>query len=124
MIIVMKAKALLEELQEVLDTIKDFWYQPYIIYGAERTVIGALGSERGKDKLLALETLPGVERVVPILQPYKLARREVKREKSGIVIDNTSVVMRLWLLPVRVPLKASSRLWKQLKRLKKPVQQY
>ena len=88
MIIVMKAKALPEELQEVLDTIKEFGFQPHIIYGTERTVIGAVGSERGKDKLLALETLPGVEKVVPILQPYKLASREVKRDKSVVSIDN------------------------------------
>ncbi|MCX5897659.1 MAG: 3-deoxy-7-phosphoheptulonate synthase, partial [Proteobacteria bacterium] len=66
MIIVMKAKASEKELQEVLNTIKEFGYQPHPIYGTERTVIGAVGSERGKEKLQALEMLPGVEKVVPI----------------------------------------------------------
>ena len=89
MIIVMKAKASEKELQEVLDTIKEFGYQPHPIYGTERTVIGAVGSERGKEKLQALEMLPGVEKVVPILQPYKLASREVKPEKSVIAISDT-----------------------------------
>jgi 3-deoxy-7-phosphoheptulonate synthase len=89
MIIVMKAKATGEELQEVLNTIKEFGYQPHPIYGTERTVIGAVGSERGKEKLQALEMLPGVEKVVPILQPYKLASREVKPEKSVIAINDT-----------------------------------
>lgn len=92
MIIVMKAKTSPEELQEVLDTIKDLGYQPHIIYGTERTVIGAVGSERGKDKLLALETLPGVEKVVPILQPYKLASREVKQDKSIIRINDKVLI--------------------------------
>ena len=89
MIIVMKAKASGEELQEVLNTIKEFGYQPHPIYGTERTVIGAVGSERGKEKLQALEMLPGVEKVVPILQPYKLASREVKPEKSVIAISDS-----------------------------------
>ncbi len=89
MIIVMKAKASEKELQEVLNTIKEFGYQPHPIYGTERTVIGAVGSERGKEKLQALEMLPGVEKVVPILQPYKLASREVKPEKSVIAISDT-----------------------------------
>jgi 3-deoxy-7-phosphoheptulonate synthase len=88
MIIVMKAKASQEELQEVLDTIKEFGYQTHVIYGTERTVIGAVGSERGKSKLQALETLAGVEKVVPILQPYKLASREVKKEKSIIPLND------------------------------------
>jgi len=89
MIIVMKAKASEKELQEVLNTIKEFGYQPHPIYGTERTVIGAVGSERGKEKLQALEMLPGVEKVVPILQPYKLASREVKPDKSVIAISDT-----------------------------------
>jgi 3-deoxy-7-phosphoheptulonate synthase len=84
----MKAKATGEELQEVLNTIKEFGYQPHPIYGTERTVIGAVGSERGKEKLQALEMLPGVEKVVPILQPYKLASREVKPDKSVIAISD------------------------------------
>ena len=88
MIIVMKARASKQDVQEVLDTIKELGYQPHPIYGTERTVIGAVGSERGKHKLQALETLPGVEKVVPILQPYKLASREVKPEKSVVTIDN------------------------------------
>jgi 3-deoxy-7-phosphoheptulonate synthase len=88
MIIVMKANASQDELQEVIEKIEHFGYKPHIIHGTERNVVGAVGSERGKDKLQALETLSGVEKVVPILQPYKLASREIKKEKSIFTIDN------------------------------------
>jgi len=62
------------------------WVHPHPIFGKERTVIGAIGDERGKNVLQGLESLPGVERVVPILKPYKLASREVKQERTVIRI--------------------------------------
>jgi 3-deoxy-7-phosphoheptulonate synthase len=54
--------------------------------GVERTVIGAIGDERGKARLQELETAPGVERVIPILKPYKLAGLELKKEKSLVTV--------------------------------------
>src|SRR3989449_5811603 len=49
-----------------------------------RTVIGAIGDDRGKDRLKSLESLECVEAVQPILQPFKLASREVRREATVI----------------------------------------
>jgi len=46
-------------------------------------VIGAIGDERAKLVLQSLENMHGVESVVPILQPYKLASSEVSMSKSG-----------------------------------------
>jgi 3-deoxy-7-phosphoheptulonate synthase len=50
----------------------------------ERTLIGAIGDDRGKVQLKAAAFLPGVEKVVPILKPYKLAGREF-REKDTVI---------------------------------------
>jgi 3-deoxy-7-phosphoheptulonate synthase len=86
MIIVMKAGATEEEISVVVRSIKEMGYSPHLIRGVERTVIGAVGDERGKTRLQALETLPGVENVVPILKPFKLASREVRPEKSVILV--------------------------------------
>jgi len=86
MVIVLKKDATQQQLQEILNMIKELGYQAHVIQGTERTVIGAVGSGRGKDKLQAMENLPGVENVVPILQPYKLASIEIKPEKSVIPI--------------------------------------
>ena len=82
MIIVMKQGAGKEALAEVKKRIRELGYRPHVIHGETRDVIGAVGDERGKMVLHSLESLPGVESVVPILKPYKLAGREVKPEPS------------------------------------------
>ena len=83
MIIVMKPGASKKSLKEVIDRIEELGYTPHIIHGETRNVIGAIGDERGKTRLQYLEALSGVERVVPILRPYKLASIEVKDQRIG-----------------------------------------
>ena len=89
MIIVMKAGAAKKDKDEVLKRIKELGYKPHVIHGATRDVIGAVGDERGKAVLQSIESMHGVENVVPILQPYKLASKEVKKESSIIPITDT-----------------------------------
>ncbi|MDH5525793.1 MAG: 3-deoxy-7-phosphoheptulonate synthase [Nitrospirota bacterium] len=91
MVIVMKAGASDEQIKHVVDRIKELDYTPHLISGVERTVIGAVGDERGKGVLTTLETLDGVESVVPILKPYKLASSEVKKERSVIRVGDSGV---------------------------------
>ncbi len=88
MIIVLRTDVTREQYQEVIDMIEELGYRSHVIQGTERTVIGAVGSGRGKDKLQAMENLPGVDNVVPILQPYKLASSEIKKEKTIIPIND------------------------------------
>lgn len=87
MIIVLKKDISQKDFKEITETIEELGYHAHIIHGEERTVIGAVGSGRGKDKLQAMENLPGVESVFPILKPYKLASLEVKAEKSIIAVN-------------------------------------
>lgn len=89
MIIVMKAEAGKKDKEEVVKRIKELGYKPHVIHGAMRDVIGAVGDERGKAVLQSIESMHGVESVVPILQPYKLASKEVKKESSIIPITDT-----------------------------------
>ncbi|MBI1921181.1 MAG: 3-deoxy-7-phosphoheptulonate synthase [Geobacter sp.] len=89
MIVVMKAGASKKDKDEVLKRIKELGYKPHVIHGTTRDVIGAVGDERGKQVLQTLESMAGVESVVPILQPYKLASKEVKKEHSVIAISDT-----------------------------------
>ena len=91
MIIVMSPGATPEQIKEVEDTIQELGYTPHEIEGVERKVIGAVGDERGKDRLQSIETMAGVENVFPILKPYKLASREVKSVDSIIKADGVSV---------------------------------
>lgn len=92
MIIVMKSGANKHDRDEVLKRIKELGYAPHVIHGTTRDVIGAVGDERGKLVLQSIESMHGVESVVPILQPYKLASREVKKETSVVAINDTVTV--------------------------------
>ncbi|MDW7644071.1 MAG: 3-deoxy-7-phosphoheptulonate synthase [Desulfuromonadales bacterium] len=99
MIIVMKQGVGKEELSEVKKRIRELGYKPHVIHGETRNVIGAVGDERGKMVLQTLESMPGVESVVPILKPYKLASREVCPAPSeielapGVTIGGSSLVV-------------------------------
>lgn len=84
----MKAGAAKKERDEVLKRIRELGYKPHVIHGTTRDVIGAVGDERGKAVLQSLESMHGVESVVPILQPYKLASKEVKKEASIVRIND------------------------------------
>jgi 3-deoxy-7-phosphoheptulonate synthase len=91
MIIVMQAGAPEEQLQELLRRVEELGYRPHLIRGTHRNVVGAVGDERGKGKLQSLEALPGVESVVPILQPFKLASREFRPQKTVIKVGDIEI---------------------------------
>ena len=94
MIIVMGKGATKEQINHVIDKIKELGYTPHPIYGEQRTVIGAIGDERGKFRLELLMGVPGVESVMPILKPYKLVGRELKTEPTIINIGEHTVGRR------------------------------
>ncbi|MGP0565256.1 3-deoxy-7-phosphoheptulonate synthase [Nitrospina sp. 32_T5] len=92
MIVVLKADTSPEEVQAVKDKIKENGFTPHEIQGVERKVIGAVGDEHFKDHLMeVLDSMPGVEDVIPILKPYKLAGREIKNANSVIECDGFAI---------------------------------
>ncbi len=92
MIVVMKSHATEEQIQNAISTIHDLGYNSHIIRGVLRTVIGVVGDERGKPHHLeSLSVLEGVENVVPILQPYKLASREFNPENTVVSVGNVKI---------------------------------
>ncbi len=98
MIIVLKAGTSEEDIEEVARRVRAMGYTPHMIRGELRTVIGAVGDERGKEDLLSLQNLESVESVQRVLQPFKLASREVKGEPTqvrvnGVVIGGPHVVV-------------------------------
>ncbi len=60
----------------------------HVSRGEQRTIIGAIGDDRFKTRLQALEALECVESMVPILQPFKLASREVR--PTDTVVESTA----------------------------------
>ncbi|HTO94403.1 MAG TPA: 3-deoxy-7-phosphoheptulonate synthase, partial [Bacteroidota bacterium] len=102
MIIVMRPGASQGEIEHVFAEVRSLGYGVHPIYGEQRTVIACVGDERGKSRLQALEVVPGVESVIPILKPYKLASTEWKRERTtirlgkngtGVTIGNSHFVV-------------------------------
>ncbi len=91
MIIVLRSGASDVEIEGVCRRIESMGYRPHTIRGQLRTVIGAVGDDRGKERLRALESLECVESVTPILQPFKLASREVRHEPSTVRVDGVEI---------------------------------
>ncbi|MCI0640867.1 MAG: 3-deoxy-7-phosphoheptulonate synthase [Gemmataceae bacterium] len=83
MIVVMKPGSTKEQIDHIVEDIHQMGLRSQVIVGTDRTVIAALGEKRDGAKE-ALETGNGVERVVPILAPYKMASTEVKKEPTCV----------------------------------------
>jgi 3-deoxy-7-phosphoheptulonate synthase len=90
MIVVMKPGASDEQVKHVIALIEQLGLRSHVIHGTERTVVAALGEKRDGAKQ-ALETGEGVEKVVPILAPYKMASTEVKKERTVVAAQGLRV---------------------------------
>ena len=85
MVIIMKAGASAQAIAGVVSKIEGEGMRAHLSQGEERTIIGMVGDERPIDSE-QLEVLEGVERVVAILRPYKLASRDFKKDNTVISI--------------------------------------
>ncbi|MBI4380659.1 MAG: 3-deoxy-7-phosphoheptulonate synthase [candidate division NC10 bacterium] len=90
MIIVLKPHATEAEVAQVIRKIESFGLAAHISKGTERTIIGAIGDERVLQEG-QLEAFPFVEKVLPVLKPYKLASREFRPEGSVVNVDGVLV---------------------------------
>src|SRR3990172_6737725 len=90
MIIVVRPDATKEQVDHIIKKIKDFGLQAHVSKGTERTILGAIGDEAILQSV-PLEAIPGVEKVLPILKPYKLASREFRKEDTVIDVGNARI---------------------------------
>ncbi|MBN1257393.1 MAG: 3-deoxy-7-phosphoheptulonate synthase [Planctomycetes bacterium] len=90
MIIVMRKGATKEQCIALEERIREAGLEPHVIHGTERNVYGAVGDERVITEQF-FEVCEGVERVMPILAPYKLASVEVKPEKTAIQLGSSLI---------------------------------
>jgi 3-deoxy-7-phosphoheptulonate synthase len=87
MIVVMEKGATKEQVGHMVERVQEMGLKAHVIDGTERTVIAAVGDERST-KAEALESGPGVAKVLPILAPYKVASRELKPEPTQVQVLN------------------------------------
>lgn len=85
MIVVMKAEATREQIQHAIERVQELGFKAILLEGTNRNVIAAIGDKRETAQDL-LSAIPGVERAVPILAPYKIASLEVKKERTQIAL--------------------------------------
>ncbi len=90
MIIVLKPKVTDKQIKHIQDHIKKLGLKTIISKGIERTIIGVIGEEDIL-RIQPLEVIEGVEKVMSILKPYKLASREFKKESSVIDIGGVKI---------------------------------
>ncbi len=88
MIVVMEPMASQAQVDHVVTLIREMGLREHVIVGTERTVVACIGDDRKKDKD-RLENVAGVEKVMPVLAPYKMASREVKKERSVVAMGGT-----------------------------------
>src|SRR5262245_23501731 len=91
MIVAMQAKATDSQIEHICDRIREFGYTPHVIRGTERTVIAAIGSGDKTEPIAHLTPADAVDAAYPILQPFKVGRCEVKKQKSVITLGDVSI---------------------------------
>ncbi len=90
MIIVLKHGSGENEVREITERLSEQGFKVHISEGVEKTLVGAIG-DRSRLSALDLEALPWVEKVVPILSPYKLVSREFHPADSIISIGEHQI---------------------------------
>lgn len=90
MIIVMKPSATKEQICDVEKKLTEFGFKTHPIYGEVKTVIGAIGDKRLLNTQ-AITSMPGVESIVPIMKPYKLASRELKQTPTIVNVGGVEI---------------------------------
>src|SRR5262249_49322949 len=91
MIVAMRAEATDSQINHICDRIREFGYTPHVIRGTERTVIAAVGPGDKKEHIEQMKSAEGVEDAFPILQPFKLVSREVKKQRSAIQVGDVTI---------------------------------
>lgn len=90
MIIVMKAGAPQSQAAKIIEELKEKGLQPVPLFGVERTVIAVIGEERDLN-INHLESFEGVEKVMRVVQPYKLVSKETKAEPTIIEVNGVKI---------------------------------
>jgi len=98
MIIVLKPDATKKDIDHIVARVKKLGLKPWVSKGKERTIIGIIGDE-DIVRIQPLEVFQGVEKVMPILKPYKLVSRDFKKEDTivdcgnGVKIGGKNIVV-------------------------------
>jgi len=86
MIVNMSDSATEQQIDHIIQRIREAGFQPHITRGTERTIVAAVGSGGRRHEIEALSVAPGVDNVVAIAQPFKLVSRQTRPQGSVVVV--------------------------------------
>ena len=89
MIIVMRTGAAQEEIDEVKQAVAEEGLETYVMVGQERIVMGVVGV--GVERVTHLETMPGVEQMIRVSKPYKLASNEHHPDRTSVRVGDVEI---------------------------------
>jgi len=89
MIIVMRTEAAQEEIDDVKQAVAEEGLETYVMVGQERIVMGVVGV--GVERVQHLESMPGVEQMIRVSKPYKLASNEHHPDRSSVRVGNVEI---------------------------------
>jgi 3-deoxy-7-phosphoheptulonate synthase len=98
MIVNMSDSATEQQIEHIIQRIREAGFQPHVTRGTERTIVAAVGSGGRRHEIEALSVAPGVDNVVAIAQPFKLVSRQTRPQLSivdvgGVKIGGPEVVV-------------------------------
>jgi len=98
MIVNMSDNATEQQIEHIIQRIREAGFQPHVTRGTERTIVAAVGSGGRRHEIEALSVAPGVDNVVPIAQPFKLVSWQTRPDPSvidvaGVRIGGPAVVV-------------------------------
>ena len=89
MIVVMKKDASAREISNVISRVKDDGYNPHLSEGDERTIIGLVGESPTPLREDNYSSMPGVDNVMRVSVPYKLASREYHPHQTQVALNGS-----------------------------------
>ncbi len=91
MILVLRPDTTTEQFNHIVQCIEEMGFTPHVSKGQHRTIIGAIGDENKPQAEEAFHCLPGVEQVLRIQKPFKLASREFHKADTVVEVGKTKI---------------------------------
>src|SRR6059058_5103015 len=90
MILVIRPDATLDQIEHVIERVRELGFTPHVSRGESRTIVGVIGDET-KPEAQNFSAIPGVEQVLAIMKPFKLASREFHKPDSAVYVGKVKV---------------------------------
>ncbi|HKL13583.1 MAG TPA: N-acetylneuraminate synthase family protein, partial [Halanaerobiales bacterium] len=92
MIIVMKTNSSKQQVDHVIEHLKNADYGVHLSEGIQRTIIGAIGDQDDKEaRMMKIRAIEGVQKVIPIMEPYRLTGKNFKPNRTVIDVNGVKI---------------------------------